>query len=58
MHDACLDKDRIECPWCGTGSMMALLDDQGSYCLACKRDLLTGELMRGWRSERCGRSLQ
>jgi hypothetical protein len=38
-------KEPITCPWCNAGATMVFADDRGEYCMACKKDLLTGRPM-------------
>ena len=36
----------IMCPWCSAGARMTFTDGQGEYCMACKKDLVTGRPMK------------
>jgi hypothetical protein len=35
----------ITCPWCQAGSRMTFSDGKAEYCMACKKDLVTGKPM-------------
>jgi len=37
---------QVNCPWCKAGSTMTFQDARGEYCMACKKDLRTGEAMK------------
>jgi hypothetical protein len=38
--------ETITCPWCQAGSSMTLADGKAEYCMACKKDLVTGKPMK------------
>ncbi len=35
----------VTCPWCKAGATMTFQDARGEYCMACKKDLVTGKPM-------------
>ena len=35
----------VTCPWCNAGATMTFEDGRGEFCMACKRQMDTGELM-------------
>jgi len=36
----------IYCPWCKAGARMTWQDGDKEYCMACMRDLKTGETVK------------
>jgi endogenous inhibitor of DNA gyrase (YacG/DUF329 family) len=44
-------RETVTCPWCGAGSTMTWSDEHGEYCMACKKDLVTGKAMGGEKAK-------
>jgi uncharacterized protein (DUF983 family) len=38
-------RETVYCPRCGAGARMTWQDENGEYCMACRKDLKTGKEM-------------